>query len=536
MRFFKFLRILLAFISLSAMLILFIGGMQGVSTSDYPWIWLASIQIAPVIAALNWGVLIVHLGVALLFGRVYCSIVCPLGIAQDFFSWLRPKKWRKKTSKFSHQKSMRALEIAKHIFMLFWGLSFVFGMSILFRFFDPYAIFGRFIAGAKGIVEMAETTEILESGFQSFVILGFSLIPFLIIALIAFFTGREYCTRLCPVGTLLGIFSRFSIFRLRIDPQKCRHCLECARQCKSHCIDVQKKCAVDASRCVVCFNCLSACKFHAIAFGRNRTESFGAPPTKGVAKENLHEPQKASDKSQTKSQNSNETPHKAQPQTVNVSRRDAFKIGAQTLAWSIPCLALPNAFAGDKKPEYALAEVSRKQPIARVTPILPPGAWNRAMFARRCTGCTLCVQSCKNRILTLKSSVGRHIFQPEMTFERGYCRPSCTQCGDVCPTHAIQAFSVAQKRAVRIGLATLHVERCVNTTTSFDCRACGRMCPNHAISWGEAKRKNDKDCLVPVVDATHCVGCGACEYVCAARPMAAIVVTALDKPSFDSPL
>ena len=114
--------------------------------------------------------------------------------------------------------------------------------------------------------------------------------------------------------------------------------------------------------------------------------------------------------------------------------------------------------------------------------------------------------------------------QPESSYERGYCRPECTRCSEVCPAAAIVRLSAADKSSVQIGHAVWVKENCVPLTDGVECGNCARHCPVGAIQM-VASRKDDPDSpKVPVVNEARCIGCGACENLCPARPLSAIYV------------
>ena len=54
--------------------------------------WLAKVQFLPAVLALNLGVVLFLIALTWIFGRVYCSVICPLGIFQDIVSWLAGKR------------------------------------------------------------------------------------------------------------------------------------------------------------------------------------------------------------------------------------------------------------------------------------------------------------------------------------------------------------------------------------------------------------------------------------------------------------
>lgn len=324
---------------------------------------------------------------------------------------------------------------------------------------------------------------------------------------------------MCPVGALLGFLSKFAVFKMYIDPNRCVHCQKCSRQCKAHGIRVDKKHhAIDASLCVACMNCLSACPHGAIRFGRppqklsSCSDSGNHVSVNPEKKTILSESDAAAAENQTQKTGKNAI-HK---KNIILSRRRFIRTAA--------CAAAPLIFPKTAFSQEDPAPVSRKSPYPRESQIIPPGADASSHFQRHCVGCSLCVRVCRNRVLNLtKTGVAR--LQPQLSFEYGYCRPSCNACSTVCPTHAVRPLTLAQKSRLQIGKAVWRNDLCVNMNEkNAICKACARICPKLAISMTNSTRPNGKKTQIPTIDETRCIGCGACEYVCAARPLAAIHV------------
>lgn len=182
------------------------------------------------------------------------------------------------------------------------------------------------------------------------------------------------------------------------------------------------------------------------------------------------------------------------------------------------------ALADDEKEwDGGLAPVTPPGVPARPSPVLPPGAGGRVNFTLKCVGCQLCVQQCPSHVLRASRAPGR-LLQPEMGFEHGYCRPECVRCGEVCPTGAIRPVDVARKRNIHVGHAVWQADRCLAATEGVACDACVRHCPVQAIHQVPSREGDAKAPKVPVVDRLVCIGCGACEHLCPARPLPALVV------------
>ena len=144
-------------------------------------------------------------------------------------------------------------------------------------------------------------------------------------------------------------------------------------------------------------------------------------------------------------------------------------------------------------------------------------------MARHCTGCQLCVAVCPNGVLRPSSALAT-LMQPEMSYERGYCRPECTKCAEVCPAGAIHEITPADKSAIQIGHAIWIRENCVPLRDGVDCGNCARHCPTGAILMVPSDPEMSDSPKIPAVNEEKCIGCGACENLCPARPFSAIYV------------
>ena len=179
--------------------------------------------------------------------------------------------------------------------------------------------------------------------------------------------------------------------------------------------------------------------------------------------------------------------------------------------------------AQEKKVDGGLAVIEDKKIPVRATPVVPPGAWSARHFAQHCTGCQLCVSACPNNVLRPSADLQK-LMQPEMSYERGYCRPECMRCSDVCPAGAIRPITVGEKSSTRIGHAVWIRKNCIPLTDGVECGNCARHCPSGAILMVPSDSEDANSVRIPVVNAERCIGCGACENLCPARPFSAIYV------------
>jgi ferredoxin len=179
--------------------------------------------------------------------------------------------------------------------------------------------------------------------------------------------------------------------------------------------------------------------------------------------------------------------------------------------------------AQDKTTDGGLAVIEDKKIPERETPVKPAGSISLKSFSSKCTGCQLCVSECPNNVLRPSSDL-MHLMLPEMSYERGYCRPECTRCSEVCPAGAIKLVDQPDKSSIQIGHAVFIQKNCVAVTDGVECGNCARHCPAGAIEMVALREDDDESPFVPAVNEEACIGCGACEYVCPARPFSAIMV------------
>ena len=358
----------------------------------------------------------------------------------------------------------------------------------------PYSSYGRIVVNLfKPIYEtgnnlLASIAEHFNSyafyhvdtWIKSIPTLIIAAVTFVIIAILAWRGGRTYCNTICPVGTFLSFFSRFSLLKIHFDEEKCKNCSLCTKNCKASCIDYKNH-TVDHSRCVTCGNCIEACKFGALSYRYGRA-------VKPAKSDNEPDP----------------------------SRR-SFLIGA-ALATTATALAQEK-----KKVDGGLAAIEEKKAPQRTTAITPPGSFSAKNMQKHCTACQLCVSACPNQVL--RPSTGLlTLMQPTMSYERGYCRPECNRCSQVCPAGAIKPITLEEKSSTQIGHAVWIKKNCIPVTDGVECGNCERHCPTGAIEMEALDPDDEMSVMIPTINEAKCIGCGACENLCPANPFSAIYV------------
>lgn len=454
-------------------------------TARHLWPWLAKIQFIPAVLSVNVAALIFLLLLTLLFGRVYCSVICPLGILQDVASWLRGKVSSKKNGvfRFSYVPEHRRLRVG--VLIAFVAL-FVLGLSQLLAaavagLIEPYSAYGRI--ASQIFTPVVYFFNNLLAGWSashsnyvfapvayavSASVLGVAIITLVTVVVLAWRGGRDYCNTICPVGTILGYLSKFSLLKIRIDADKCRGCCLCSRACKAKCIDFKAH-AVDHSRCVACMDCIGRCKDGAISYTWCRPKAS--------------EPVLA---------------------TETDKGRRSFVLTAGVVAASL-------AYDAMAKTDGGLTPLKDKQKAKRVAKIAPAGSKGTRHLSQHCTACQLCIQNCPSLVLKPGTDLATFM-QPELDFTAGYCDPACTTCSNICPVGAILPITPEQKSSVKIGTAVVDAEICISATEGVNCGSCAAHCPAGAIVMvDDPEHPGNKR---PAVSEEICIGCGSCEYHC----------------------
>lgn len=439
---------------------------------------LTTIQLVPALLALNIGVIVVLLLLTLLFGRVYCSVICPLGIWQDVVEYMAKLFNKRKKYKF-----LPAKNILRYGLLTVTIVVFFFGFTFLLSLLEPYSIYGRIasnilrpvylegnnlLAGILGRFNNYSLymMDVTIRSMLSFIV---ALLSLLIISFLGYKYGRLYCNTICPVGSLLGLVSKFSLFKIQINENACNSCGACATKCKASCIN-SKEHKIDYSRCVACFNCLPVCKQKALKF----TYSFSSDK-----KESEH----------------------------NSSRRTFIAFTGAGL------VTFPIAKAQD-----TIALLSNKKAYKQQHPLSPPGSVSAEHLQNHCTACHLCVSRCPSHIL--KPAFTEYglsgMMQPLMNFDKGFCNFDCTVCSHTCPNGAILPLTKEEKHLTQMGRVVYTMKNCIVYTDNTDCGACSEHCPTQAVMMIPYK----DGLTIPSVNPDICVGCGGCEYVCPAEPKA----------------
>jgi ferredoxin len=416
-------------------------------------------------------------------GRIYCSTLCPLGILQDIVGYLRRFIPGKKL-RYKYSKPLNYLRYSiLGVLLLSLFISGILAMNI----FDPYANFGRIASNlyqpvfifinniASRIFEffgVYSIKPITQKEFWAFPFI-FSLSVFILLLWMVYYKGRLYCNTICPVGTLLGILSKISFLRIKIDDRSCTLCGKCQSACKANCIDIKAK-AIDETRCISCFNCIQSCSQSSIGYKLKFKKE----------------------------------PIKISP--INNSKRRFLKSGLLYL-YTIP-LVTDTIKDGDKPGNEVKAGGA----------VSPPGSQCIQYLKDNCVGCQLCISICPGKVLqpSFLEYGFTAMMAPRMDYNVGFCNYECTKCSEVCPTGAILPLTGEEKKVTQIGIVHFEKEKCIVITQNKSCGSCSEHCPTQAVHMEPYKG----NLTLPKTEAEICIGCGACEHVCPVEPDVAIFV------------
>jgi polyferredoxin len=441
-------------------------------------------QLTPAVlgvAAGSLGVLVFLLLITFVFGRVYCSFLCPAGIFQDVVITIANLFKSKKNRRYHYAKPHRWL---RYGIMIVTIALLLLGSTALLLLFDPYSNYGRMAGNVFRPAVIALNNAGASLFSTTFYHVSYHTLTigsivagsvFLVaITVMSVLRGRLYCNAICPVGSFLGFISRYSLFRIKINGSTCTHCRLCELACKAQCVDAKNE-KVDHSRCVQCYNCTVACKQQSMTY----RFAYGKAPSQAPA-----------------------VP--ADPARRRVFITSAGLLGTAAIA------------------HFFLPGLRAKATNAKA--IVPPGAKGIKHLKQHCTACHACIAECPSKVI--RPALGEYgldgMMLPVMDYSHAFCNYECTECSNVCPNGALEPLRVEEKIKVQIGKAHFRSGLCIVVTDETDCGACDEHCPTKAVHMVPFR----DGLLIPEVNTSLCIGCGGCEYICPGRHGKAIFVVA----------
>ncbi len=458
-----------------------------------PLILLTTLLSAHAVAA-GFLLSLIVIALTLLLGRVFCGWVCPMGTLNTMIGSMR-----KHAPRLAPQ--WRSI---KYFLLIFLVATSLFGMQLA-GIFDPLSLlirsfslavypalssatnagldllYGPQSSATSPLGEVvAKAVRKLYLPFQQpFYEQGW-FIGLIFVAIIGLnlFERRFWCRYICPLGALLGLFSRWSLLKRSVS-EACNECGSCNRVCVGNATPHEKN-NWKPTECLYCWNCDDICPQNAVSFG------FGG---------------------------------KAKTGSLDLGRR---RVLASALfgAVAVPLLrTTPLAKQGFHNPAL----------------IRPPGALDERAFLQRCVKCGECMKVCITGGLqpTLMEAGLEGIWSPVLVSKIGYCEYRCTLCGQVCPTGAIRRLTIEEKAKVSIGTAMIDKGRCLPYSHSTPCIVCEEVCPTGKKAiWLEEVKVKDADGKMIVVKQPHvdlktCIGCGICETKCPVLDKPAIYITSI---------
>ena len=460
-----------------------------------PLLALATIIAARVLYA-SFAFALVTVAATLAFGRIFCGWVCPLGSVHQFSSWAF------KRAKFLKPKRVVKSSLAwKYFILIFVLVGILFGLDAA-GYLDPLSFLTRSFAlavypaiahslgAATGLLYGLGLTSVarplsqllenltLHTTFQQ--AFGIGLFFLGAVALNAV-KERFWCRYLCPTGALLGLLSRWNLFKVRINKDKCIDCGLCTQHCETQAQPYPNE-KWRSAECVYCGTCAAICPTAAIRF-----------PFRGT-------PEKLTNFS-----------------NVSLGRRRVLTT------------ALLGLFA------VPLVRLTPAKKRANLKLIRPPGSLSEEKFLAKCVKCGQCMRACPTGGLqpVLAEAGPEGPWTPKLVPKIGYCEYYCSLCTQVCPTGAIKKLTIEEKNKVKIGSAWVNKSRCIPYVLGKPCIVCEEHCPvsPKAIKLVEVETKLADGRVVvqkgPVIDLELCTGCGICENKCPIVDDPAIFVTSV---------
>ncbi len=416
--------------------------------------------------------------VCLVIPRGFCAYVCPLGTLIDLFDWAIGKR----VGAFRVRR--RGWWASLKYYLLAAALTASLLGVLITGFVAAIPVLTRAVAFLVSPLQMGITR-----GWHQIPAMGaghyLSIALFLLILGLGLLRPRFWCRYVCPSGAVFSVGNFFRLTERKVE-SSCIRCKRCVEICPFDAIEPDF--TTRGADCTFCQACGGVCPTQAIKF---------------VERWNRADLKPADDRP---------------PNEAAAARR-------RFLAATVGLVAGAAGGAGLAVGTRLLlggGDALQARPIVR-----PPGSVPEREFLRLCVRCGECFQACPNNVL---QPVGfdrglEPLWTPQVAADWSGCEPSCANCGQVCPTGAIRALPLEEKRVARMGLAVVNKATCLPHAEREDCQVCVDECAAAGYQAIEFVRVgtqmdplgrpvDDTGLLAPVVLADKCVGCGLCQTRC----------------------
>jgi ferredoxin len=469
---------------LPAELLLALDPLVSVSTTIAARVWVWSLGFA--------GVMLL---VCLVVPRGFCGYVCPLGTLIDLFDWVLCRRVSRLSGATpAWWRSVRYCVLLGVLVCSVCGVlisGFVAAIPVITRGL-AFLLAPMQTAAFRGWYQVPP--------FGAGQALSVALLALVLLA--GLIRPRLWCRYICPTGAVFSLTHKLRLFERRVD-QACTGCGRCRAICPFDAIQDDYRTRV--ADCTLCRTCGGACPVGAIHY----------VPRWSTANENASPGSPQADSPGNRA--SGTCDHL--PVTGMLRRR--------FLAGSVGAVAgMAGGVAAAVITKCAGAPWSD---AAAWPPVRPPGSMPERQFLTLCIRCGECFRACPNDALQpLGFARGwEGLWTPHLVADWSGCDPSCCNCGQVCPTGAIRALTLDEKRVTRMGLAVVERATCLPHAQREACQLCVDECAvagYNAIEFTRVGTEVDdaglpvegSGFLAPVVLAEKCVGCGLCQTRCRA--------------------
>ena len=429
------------------------------------------VSVSTAIAARTWvwslGFAGLMLATGLLFPRGFCGYVCPLGTLIDLFDWAVGRR----VTRFQIRKDGWWVNL-KYYLLTGTLVASMFGVLLSgFVAAIPVVTRGLLFTAApvqSGLMRDWYLVPPMNAGHVV------SIVLFAAVLAMGLWRPRFWCRYVCPTGAMFSVANLFRATERKVETT-CINCNKCVEICPFDAIKADF--TTRTADCTLCQTCGGVCPTKAIKFvdrwNQSNLKVENDPP--------VHE--------------------------LPVTRRGFFAGIAAGVA----------AAFGTKLAWGAAA----------VPAIRPPGSLPEPDFLKLCIQCGECFKACPNDVLQpMGFEQGlRGLWTPKADPNWSGCDPACNNCGQVCPTGAIRALPLEEKRHARMGLAVVDPPTCLPIAGREACQMCVDECNAagyraiefvrmHVEIDSEGAPVEGSGFLAPVVIPELCVGCGLCQTRC----------------------